>query len=590
MKPKVSIIVPAYNTGQYISGCLQSLVGQTLREIEIIAVNDGSTDDTLEIIESFARKDDRIKVINQNNLKQGAARNNGMKAASGEYMSFVDSDDWVDTDFCEKLYTLAIRYDADIAAANLLKHKGRRCRRNIFYRNVSQAVSLPEKIRIGLDRKQRFFNVTNKIFRTTFLQTNNLTFPEGCYFEDVMFMAEATCYANKVVSCPDTAYHYVKNPSSTTKSPLDADKKALDHINVYSELQKFAKENDIILPERLNYFSSRYKTPFIKEYKGVFKSKVSLFGIIPLIKKNNDEREKSQRININLGGLIIRVPRVSTLIDRKKNINYYRSFDSAAEIPPAIGFLRWIQKANTVLLKEFDTVCSEHKINYWLDFGTLLGAVRHKGFIPWDDDVDVSMPREDYERFTTEFINGFPNHADLKLVIGSNNRNKRLVKLKHRTIPFIGIDIFPYDYYHARLTKTEKQILSQSISKYTKPGFFTRFQDDEALKTHFKKATDQLLSSVSIGSPEKEASIFMAIDFPHGWKNKVFDNEAIFPLRRIGFEKYNFQAPNDPHQVLTNIYGHYMEIPKDSYPRHTAYADITKEQLKELEKYITGGE
>ena len=145
--PKVSIIVPVYNTEKYILTCLQSLMAQTLPDIEIIAVNDGSTDNTLTIMNDCARCDRRIKIIDQSNQKTGIARNNGMKAASGEYMSFVDSDDWVDTDFCEKLYTLAIRYDADIAAANLLKHKGRRCRRNIFYRNVSQAVSLPEKIR-----------------------------------------------------------------------------------------------------------------------------------------------------------------------------------------------------------------------------------------------------------------------------------------------------------------------------------------------------------------------------------------------------------------------------------------------------------
>ena len=81
--PKVSVIIPAYNSGKYISGCLQNLTGQTLQEIEIIAVNDGSTDDTLKIIESFAGKDNRIKVINQSRQMRGAAGNNGMKAASG---------------------------------------------------------------------------------------------------------------------------------------------------------------------------------------------------------------------------------------------------------------------------------------------------------------------------------------------------------------------------------------------------------------------------------------------------------------------------------------------------------------------------
>ena len=588
MKPKVSIIVPAYNSEKYILTCLQSLMAQTLPDIEIIAVNDGSTDNTLAIMNDCARCDRRIKIIDQSNQKTGIARNNGMKAASGEYMSFVDSDDWVDTDFCEKLYTLAIRYDADIAAANLLKHKGRRCRRNIFYRNVSQAVSLPEKIRIGLDRKQRFFNVTNKIFRATFLQTNNLTFPEGCYFEDVMFMAKATCYANKVVSCPDTTYHYVKNPSSITKSPLDADKKALDHINVYSELQKFAKENDIILPERLNYIRSYYQTPLLKVYKGVFKTKYMLFGLLPLWSSTQRDRDHSPRITITFAGLTIRIPRLSILIDRKKNVGYYRSFASAAEIPQAEGYLRLIQKANAVLLKDFDDICTKHNFKYWLDFGTLLGAVRHKGFIPWDDDVDVSMARDDYERFTTEFKNGFPNHPDLELAVGFNKKNKRLVKLKHKALPFTGIDIFPYDYYHSKLTETEKKSLSQNIAKHTGKRLFTVFNNDEALKAHFRKITAEFILNGAAGNPKKAPAIFMAIDFPHKWKNKVYDYENIFPLQRIEFEKYNFAAPQDAHKVLTSIYGNYMEIPQDAYPRHTAYSDITEEQIKELEKYIIG--
>ena len=93
---KVSVIIPLYNVENYLKQCLDSVVNQTLKEIEIICINDGSTDNSKQILEDYARKDDRIKIINRKNSGQGVARNVGIKYAKGEYIGFVDSDDWVD--------------------------------------------------------------------------------------------------------------------------------------------------------------------------------------------------------------------------------------------------------------------------------------------------------------------------------------------------------------------------------------------------------------------------------------------------------------------------------------------------------------
>ena len=103
-KIKVSVIVPTYNNEKYLVRCLISLIKQTLKEIEIIVINDGSTDRTKELLNEFSKTDCRIKVIHQENKKQGAARNEGLKIAEGEYIGYVDSDDWVDLDYFEKLY------------------------------------------------------------------------------------------------------------------------------------------------------------------------------------------------------------------------------------------------------------------------------------------------------------------------------------------------------------------------------------------------------------------------------------------------------------------------------------------------------
>ena len=119
----VSIIVPVYNTEEYLQKCLDSLTNQTLKNIEIICVNDGSTDNSLKILQDNAIKDDRIKIINQENKKQGAARNAGMQIATGEYIGFVDSDDWVDFDFYEKLYSAAKKHNFDIALGTNVDRK-----------------------------------------------------------------------------------------------------------------------------------------------------------------------------------------------------------------------------------------------------------------------------------------------------------------------------------------------------------------------------------------------------------------------------------------------------------------------------------
>ena len=114
-KPYISVVMPVYNVEKYIADCLFSLINQTLEEIEFILVDDGSLDNSLEIINLFAKYDSRIKIIKQENAGPSKARNTGLKEAKGQYISFIDSDDWVDEDFLEKLYNSAKNNNADIS-------------------------------------------------------------------------------------------------------------------------------------------------------------------------------------------------------------------------------------------------------------------------------------------------------------------------------------------------------------------------------------------------------------------------------------------------------------------------------------------
>ena len=212
-EPKVSVIVPAYNTEKFIRRCLHSLVRQSLKEIEIIVVNDGSTDSTAEKIREIAGFDRRVKVISQNNQKQGAARNRGMKAASGEYLGFVDSDDWVNDNYFEKLYSAAKKYDSDIALAVNVRVGNGRTKKRLDIDREALALSLQERIDISGQAANPC--PTNKIYRHRWLLEHKIFYPEGVYCEDKLFTIRALYHANALAAVPGTFYCYFRNPQST---------------------------------------------------------------------------------------------------------------------------------------------------------------------------------------------------------------------------------------------------------------------------------------------------------------------------------------------------------------------------------------
>ena len=204
-----------------------------------------------------------------------------MEIATGEYIGFVDSDDWVDLDYFEKLYNSAITNNADVVTTNLLKHKKFYNKYNVLYKKTYSAESIEDKIKLCEDRKHRFFYVMNKLYKKSLIKENEILFPEKSFFEDVIFSIKAIHHAKKIVSCPSTKYHYSENKNSTINSKEDIDKKQKDYKQAYLELQNFARENFIKLPERINY-NEKYWVGIFKVYKGCYKIKILLFGFIPV--------------------------------------------------------------------------------------------------------------------------------------------------------------------------------------------------------------------------------------------------------------------------------------------------------------------
>lgn len=236
---KVSIIIPVYNTENYLGKCLDSLVNQTLQEIEIICVNDGSTDNSLKVLEDYASRDERVKIINQENLKQGCARNNGFRIATGEYIGYVDSDDWVDLGFYEKLYNAAKKYDFDIALATNIRVGNGKTKKRIEINEEKTAVSIQDKI----DLCKQFGNEcpTNKIYRKSLLADNQIYWPEGVFCEDKIYTLKALYNANGVVTVPDVNYYYFRRPNSTVKGKTK--KASVDKNNARKEVIEFLRKN-----------------------------------------------------------------------------------------------------------------------------------------------------------------------------------------------------------------------------------------------------------------------------------------------------------------------------------------------------------
>ena len=286
---KLSVIIPAYNSMYYIERCLNSILVQTLAEIEIIVVDDCSNDETPKILEEYKKKDARINILTlSENMGQGYARNKGIEIAKGEYIGFVDSDDFVDSDYFEKLYNTAVCNNCDIAVASILKHKKQFKKYNVRYNKILFAENIQDKIRLCGDTKNFFFYAWNKIYKTDLLKTNNIKFSEGRIYEDVSFAVRALYYSSKIVSVPKVKYHYKERKNSSIRRTDSNGKKAQDLIFAYQNLQQFCRKNKIILPERLNYYTSCWYNPFVKTYIGEYQQKDLLFGLIPLKRMNND--------------------------------------------------------------------------------------------------------------------------------------------------------------------------------------------------------------------------------------------------------------------------------------------------------------
>lgn len=257
MNPKVSIIIPVYNTEALLPRCLESVVAQTLSQVEIICVDDGSTDRSAEVLDLWAARDSRIRVIRQANGRQGKARNTAMAVATGEYIGMIDSDDYIPADYFERLYTAAVEHDADVAMCGIIKEKTTHNRVVAEFGEVMVVEDAARKMQVCNCPPD--FHPVNKLYRREMLERVGLRFAEGVQFEDVMFVTRALCESGRLVTVPDVAYRYVLNPSSTVKSRQTAAKQQQKY-NAHRAMVDYTAARGIAIPSRHRNLTVRHFT------------------------------------------------------------------------------------------------------------------------------------------------------------------------------------------------------------------------------------------------------------------------------------------------------------------------------------------
>ncbi len=277
----LSVIIPVYNVENYLNECLDSVTSQTLDDMEIICIDDGSTDNSPDILKEYSKKDKRIKIITKENGGQATARNLGIKEAQGEYIAFVDSDDFIEPTMFEKLYTKSKDNNLDIAMCKIATYDNQteEIKNNVWYYMLGVFRDFEKGIFNHKDTKEFTCHIAvtpyNKIYKTTLLKENNILFPEGLIFEDEKFFYDTYLRAKRVSIVDEFLYYYRINRKGSTVDTIK-DNDFSDIVPISKLIRETFKETDnyedykILLSNRFIHLQLARFTQTSQKYKENF--------------------------------------------------------------------------------------------------------------------------------------------------------------------------------------------------------------------------------------------------------------------------------------------------------------------------------
>lgn len=234
----ISVIVPAYNAEDYVEECLASILAQTYRDFELIVIDDGSTDSTGDICERFQKTDSRVNVVHQNNAGVSQSRNNGIRLSKGEFLCFVDADDWIEPSYLQSFMDVMGGHQPDLLLQGLVEHEGSKLIRSVSFKPCIYN-KMEDFMRDGL---HLFRGPYCKLFKRSIICTYALTFPlRISYGEDSIFYLSYLLHCRDIQTLPCSFYCYRKNVSNSLSSCTHAPQQMLDFMEMnealYSQLR-----------------------------------------------------------------------------------------------------------------------------------------------------------------------------------------------------------------------------------------------------------------------------------------------------------------------------------------------------------------
>ena len=328
---KVSVIIPVYNAEKHLKQCLDSIINQSLKEIEILCVNDGSTDNSQQILEKYAKKDDRIELINKKNTGSGAARKTGLHNAKGEFIAFVDSDDWVKLDTFEKLYKNAISNNSDVVLHNIMLYDESSLEYTVWqgFHGFNMATYFDENIDFNnfiFDYTyikplllNGFTGCTNKLYKIEFLKSyDDFYFPKSISIgEDVPFNVQVLLKACRISFCRENFYIYrTSNINSICNSSINS-KKIFDIFTIIDKVEDILIENKILYDYKNEFYKFQidHLTHWFYKCDKIFKEE--FFEIIKqYFEKINFDDHEINKLNLHSKNIYLNI----------LNSNTYREF------------------------------------------------------------------------------------------------------------------------------------------------------------------------------------------------------------------------------------------------------------------------
>lgn len=596
-KPFISIIVPVYNVERYLAECLDSLVVQSYSSYEIICVNDGSTDASQAILEYYQQQYPQlIHVFMKSNGGLSDARNYGIERSQGDYLAFVDSDDIVSPLMLQLMADKAASCDADMVVCRMAEYwaESGQYKEGRMRSVASYGHSVLERPELLVAAQPYAWN---KLYRKRLFTDNRIRYPQGQAFEDSATTFNLMLEANRIELVDEALYFYRKDRPDSITNTFDA--RFYDIFKSFDSIRSYyvARGYDRYFANELNEVMRRTAFARLNTLEGCSdKEGVRAFidAVYDYMDTNAPDWAQNPYFAIQMRNPVFgKHPKYRAAGNREAMKAYFSALAEASNRSGLSSPARTdreltqsLQHETLAILLELDRICSEHALTYFLAEGTLLGAVRHAGFIPWDDDIDICMPRDDYERLInfliddkTHSLRVFNERTYSRYFLTFTKVLSALASQFETAtvevpIEFRGpaVDVFPLDAgVKRRDLAKESRVRWLRDALLFKAGYMSAATRKKkracylASKVYTYRYLQDSIQKLYRSYETGEAAMYL-VNYASSYSvtKEKFRSKWFASSKRITFEGQQLPVPSNWDAVLGTTYGAYMELPPTS--------------------------